>query len=223
MSKQEMRDEAERLVREALERKNIVVKQGKTRIDAKCRKCGAPMRISAKSGRGSRGFYLQGVRREASDALIGNCGLKCQATVTLSYKITSRLTHALAVEMRHLRRVVAGAGREFGRDCRIDACEIGGGEFEIEGVERLFELIAPRARPSPAGYRRRASAPRRARAAPGLRLSRCRSDGALRPAANSVRRCLAGNAACARCGDRLCCRQAAIGRSAVRARARRKR
>jgi transposase-like protein len=50
MSKQEMRDEAERLVREALERKNIVVKQGKTRIDAKCRKCGAPNRVSANQG-----------------------------------------------------------------------------------------------------------------------------------------------------------------------------
>jgi transposase-like protein len=50
MSKQAMRDEAERLVREALERKNIVVKQGKTRIDAKCRKCGAPNRVSANQG-----------------------------------------------------------------------------------------------------------------------------------------------------------------------------
>ena len=50
MSKQEMRDEAERLVREALERKNVVVKQAKTRIDAKCRKCGAPNRASANQG-----------------------------------------------------------------------------------------------------------------------------------------------------------------------------
>ena len=50
MTKQEMRDEAERLVKEALERKNIVVKQGKTRIDATCRKCGAPNRVSANQG-----------------------------------------------------------------------------------------------------------------------------------------------------------------------------
>jgi len=50
MSKQAMRDEDERLVKEALERKNLVVKQGKTRIDAKCRKCGAPNRVSANQG-----------------------------------------------------------------------------------------------------------------------------------------------------------------------------
>jgi len=50
MSKQAMRDEAERLVKEALERKNLVVKQGKTRIEAKCRKCGAPNRVSADQG-----------------------------------------------------------------------------------------------------------------------------------------------------------------------------
>jgi transposase-like protein len=50
MSKETMRDEAERLVKEALERKNLTVKQGKTRIDAKCRKCGAPNRVSASQG-----------------------------------------------------------------------------------------------------------------------------------------------------------------------------
>jgi transposase-like protein len=50
MSKETMRDEAERLVKEALERKNLVVKQGKTRIDAKCRKCGVPNRVSASQG-----------------------------------------------------------------------------------------------------------------------------------------------------------------------------
>jgi RNase P subunit RPR2 len=50
MSKQAMRDETERLVKEALERKNLTVKQGKTRIDAKCRKCGAPNRVSADQG-----------------------------------------------------------------------------------------------------------------------------------------------------------------------------
>jgi RNase P subunit RPR2 len=50
MSKQTMRDETERLVKEALERKTLTVKQGKTRIDAKCRKCGAPNRVSADQG-----------------------------------------------------------------------------------------------------------------------------------------------------------------------------
>jgi RNase P subunit RPR2 len=50
MSKQTMRDETERLVKEALERKTLAVKQGKTRIDAKCRKCGAPNRVSADQG-----------------------------------------------------------------------------------------------------------------------------------------------------------------------------
>jgi hypothetical protein len=34
MSKQSMREETERLVKEAMERKTVAVKQGKTRIDA---------------------------------------------------------------------------------------------------------------------------------------------------------------------------------------------
>jgi hypothetical protein len=51
MSKQKMRDETERLVQEALERKALVVKQGRTRIDARCGKCGAPNRVSAAPGR----------------------------------------------------------------------------------------------------------------------------------------------------------------------------
>ena len=50
MSKQAMRDEAERLVKEALERKDLTVKQGKTRIDSKCRKCGVLNRVSAAQG-----------------------------------------------------------------------------------------------------------------------------------------------------------------------------
>jgi len=36
MSKQSMREETERLVKEAMERKTVAVKQGKTRIDAIC-------------------------------------------------------------------------------------------------------------------------------------------------------------------------------------------
>ena len=50
MSKQEMREETERLVREALERKTVVIRQGNTRIEARCGKCGAPNRISAAPG-----------------------------------------------------------------------------------------------------------------------------------------------------------------------------
>jgi DNA-directed RNA polymerase subunit RPC12/RpoP len=50
MSKQEMREEAERLVREAMERKGVTVKHGNTRIETKCGKCGAPNRISAEKG-----------------------------------------------------------------------------------------------------------------------------------------------------------------------------
>jgi RNase P subunit RPR2 len=50
MSKQSQRDEAERLVREALERKTVAVKQGHTRIEAICGKCGAPNRVTAAPG-----------------------------------------------------------------------------------------------------------------------------------------------------------------------------
>ncbi len=50
MSKQEMRDEAERLIKEALERKTVTIKRGQTRIEAKCGKCGAPNRVSAAPG-----------------------------------------------------------------------------------------------------------------------------------------------------------------------------
>jgi len=38
MSKQSMREEAERLIRETMERKAIVVKQGNTRIETTCGK-----------------------------------------------------------------------------------------------------------------------------------------------------------------------------------------
>ena len=52
MSKQAMREEAERLVQEAMERETVAVKQGKTRIDARCGKCGAPNRVLAAPGEG---------------------------------------------------------------------------------------------------------------------------------------------------------------------------
>ena len=50
MSKQSMRDEAERLIRETMARKELVVKQGSTRIETVGGKCGAPNRLSAERG-----------------------------------------------------------------------------------------------------------------------------------------------------------------------------
>jgi DNA-directed RNA polymerase subunit RPC12/RpoP len=50
MSKEAMRQEAERLVKEAMERKTVSIKQGNTRIEAVCGKCGAPNRVSAEPG-----------------------------------------------------------------------------------------------------------------------------------------------------------------------------
>ena len=50
MSKQAMREEAERLIRETMKKKALVVKQGNTRIEAVCGKCGAPNRVQAEKG-----------------------------------------------------------------------------------------------------------------------------------------------------------------------------
>ncbi len=50
MSKQTLREEAERLVREAMERKSVTVTEGDTRIETHCGKCGAPNRIKAPRG-----------------------------------------------------------------------------------------------------------------------------------------------------------------------------
>jgi transposase-like protein len=49
MSKEAMRGESERLVKEAMARK-LVVTQGKTRLEVKCGKCGAPNRVMAEPG-----------------------------------------------------------------------------------------------------------------------------------------------------------------------------
>ena len=51
MSKEAMRQESERLVREAMAR-NVIITQGKTRLDVKCSKCGAPNRVSAEADHG---------------------------------------------------------------------------------------------------------------------------------------------------------------------------
>jgi hypothetical protein len=63
VSKQAMRDEADRLVKEALQR-NVVVKEGKTHIAAKCRKCGAPNRISAARGEARVAFICEWCNEE---------------------------------------------------------------------------------------------------------------------------------------------------------------
>jgi hypothetical protein len=47
MSKQAMREESERLVREAMEKKSISIKKGDTRIEAKCGKCGTINKVTA--------------------------------------------------------------------------------------------------------------------------------------------------------------------------------
>jgi len=50
MSKQAMREETERLIKEAMEKKSITVTHGDTRIETKCGKCGAPNRVKAARG-----------------------------------------------------------------------------------------------------------------------------------------------------------------------------
>jgi DNA-directed RNA polymerase subunit RPC12/RpoP len=47
MSKAAMREETARLMKEA---KNIVVTQGKTRMEVRCSKCGVPNRVLVESG-----------------------------------------------------------------------------------------------------------------------------------------------------------------------------
>lgn len=50
MSKKALREETERLIKEAMEKKALTVTQGKTRIEAICGKCGAPNRVNAPMG-----------------------------------------------------------------------------------------------------------------------------------------------------------------------------
>ena len=69
MSKQQDREETERLIREAMERKAITIKQGDTRIEATCGKCGAKNRVSAPPGTASRAVHLQGMRAQAEDVV----------------------------------------------------------------------------------------------------------------------------------------------------------
>lgn len=50
MSKQELRAETERLIREAMEKKALSVTQGQTRIETTCGKCGKANRVQAAPG-----------------------------------------------------------------------------------------------------------------------------------------------------------------------------
>ncbi|RJF78632.1 hypothetical protein [Rhodopseudomonas palustris] len=50
MDKKAMREEAERLMREAMANKTVTVKQGDTVIMATCGKCGAPNKVKAPKG-----------------------------------------------------------------------------------------------------------------------------------------------------------------------------
>ena len=50
MSKQALRAETERLVREAMEKKNITIKEGASRLEAVCGKCGARNRVMVPKG-----------------------------------------------------------------------------------------------------------------------------------------------------------------------------
>ena len=59
MDKKALREETERLVREAMERKALVIKQGNTRIEATCGKCGAPNRVSAARGASRAAFVCK--------------------------------------------------------------------------------------------------------------------------------------------------------------------
>lgn len=50
LTKQEMREETERLVKEAMQRNAVTIRQGETRIETTCGKCGAKNRVSATKG-----------------------------------------------------------------------------------------------------------------------------------------------------------------------------
>lgn len=56
MSKQSMREETERLIREAMERKNVTIKHVDARIEATCGKCGARNRVSLTRGQSRAQF-----------------------------------------------------------------------------------------------------------------------------------------------------------------------
>jgi predicted RNA-binding Zn-ribbon protein involved in translation (DUF1610 family) len=50
MSKQTLREEAERLIKEAMEKRSVTVTQGDTRIESHCGKCGVLNKVKAAKG-----------------------------------------------------------------------------------------------------------------------------------------------------------------------------
>lgn len=56
MDKKVMREEAERLVREAMSQRSVKVKEGQTRFVSKCGKCGAENKVSAERGTSRASF-----------------------------------------------------------------------------------------------------------------------------------------------------------------------
>jgi hypothetical protein len=56
MSKQEMRHETERLIKEALERKTVKVTLGDTKIEPVCGKCGAKNKLALPPGQSRASF-----------------------------------------------------------------------------------------------------------------------------------------------------------------------
>ena len=56
MSKEAKRDELERLMREAMEKKNVAITKGDTRKEVKCGKCGAPNKVKMPPGESRANF-----------------------------------------------------------------------------------------------------------------------------------------------------------------------
>lgn len=56
MSKEADRANLERMMREAMEKKNIAVKKGDTRLEAKCGKCGVANKVKMPPGESRTNF-----------------------------------------------------------------------------------------------------------------------------------------------------------------------
>ena len=69
MSKQSMREEAERLIRETMERKALVVKQGNTRIETDLRQMRRAQSRLGRKRRHAGEIRLQAMRPQARDAV----------------------------------------------------------------------------------------------------------------------------------------------------------
>jgi hypothetical protein len=99
MSKEAMRAEADRLIKEAMEKKAITIKQGDTRIEATCGKCGG--KIASRRRRGS--FACRSPARNAGTSS-RRCRLYCAAR---------RLAAAFAAIAVGFERFCADCGRPW--------------------------------------------------------------------------------------------------------------